>query len=447
MQATTHQKQPDPQEFFHKFWAQRYQVPDLPNRDTLNTMLDRTKGRLFFKKRAGFLGSLLCAHKIVWDLTCGTAWCNGTTIGWNPYFFTACSPEGRVFVLGHEVWHTGYDHMGRLMGRDPDTWNQAADHVINLGMLGDGFHMEPSDLGGIEVLRDRRFANMASDEVYNILVQENPPPPPSGGSGAPDNEEGDGGPGQSGNSGSQGNDPFEQAAGDQTRQSGMGTDLRKPEASDIDRMRNVVRATQSEKMSTNPGQLPGEITTMIDKFLNPVLPWTSILRNHLTELSNDDSSWRRPSQRSQDVYLPAKFGDNGLEHGLFATDVSGSISDRDMLRSNSEAKGIYDEFNPERLTLVTFDTEIQNIKDLHAGDSFDSMEITGRGGTDLSNVYEYALIHEPHVMVIFTDLAVNIPPDPGIPVIWIVIGHPNGELVEQYRPPYGKVIMMPPEDT
>ena len=404
----------------NEHWAQVYNVPNLPDRSTLDLWLSKTKGQLLmFKKRTGFLGSLLCSHDFVWDETCATAWCNGSTIGWNPWFFAACTSEGRMFVVGHELWHSGYDHMGRLGGRDPELFNIAADHVINLAAKEDGFKFGPQELAGIVAKADARFAGMSTEQVYDILRDENPPA-------------------------NSGKNTFSSGTENPADSAHMAGDLRDPVKAEYDRVATVVRAVQAEQQQSSPGKMPGEISTYIDKFLNPILPWSNILRNHLTELSNDDTSWRTPSRRNQEYYLPSKVGENGLEHGLFCTDVSGSISEADMLRSNSEAKGIYDEFSPERLTLVTFDTQIQNIKDLYKDDPFDSLEITGRGGTDLDLVYEYALDLMPSVMVIFTDLWVYVPPNPGIPVIWIVIGR-GDSLGETETPPYGKVIMMPPE--
>jgi len=415
-------KQPDYQKQLNEYWSTLYNVPKLPDRDTLDLWLSKTKGQLLmFKKRTGFLGSLLCSHNFVWDETCDTAWCNGQTIGWNPWFFTGCTTEGRMFVVGHELWHTGYDHMGRLGNRDPGLFNIAADHVINLGAKDDGFKFTPEHLAGIEVYADPRFVSMSTEQIYDILQDEQPPA-------------------------DSGKNSFSTGDNDPRSVKQMAGDLRDPVKTEYERVATVVRAAQAESQQPNPGKVPGEITNLIDKFLNPILPWSTILRNQLTELSRDDTSWRTPSRRNQDFYLPSKLGENGLEHGLFCTDVSGSISDPDMLRSNSEAKGIYDEFSPERLTLITFDTQIQNVVDLYKDDPFDSLEITGRGGTDLYLVYEYAINLNPSVMVIFTDLWVDVPPNPGIPVIWIVIGR-GDSLSDDEKPSYGKIIMMPPEPT
>ena len=67
-----------------------------PSEAELDVMLARVKGRVFLYPGAGFLGSLLCDHRYIWDETCRTAWCNGQTIGWNPKFFFWLTPEERI---------------------------------------------------------------------------------------------------------------------------------------------------------------------------------------------------------------------------------------------------------------------------------------------------------------------------------------------------------------
>lgn len=432
------QLQPDPSseptldELLCQHWAEVYKVPEIPSYQELDALLDRTKGMLFFKKRASFLATLLCSHAFMWDIRTPTASCNGSTIKWNPYFFYGCTVEGRATILGHEVWHTAFDHMARLGDRHPRIWNYAADHVINLIMLEDGFTFSPSDIAGLEGLKDPRFTGMHTEAVYDLLIEENPPERSDPPDDSPCTPDGSGGP--------EGDLPQLPGPDD-----GFGQDLEEPDTPLIERMSNIIRAKQAHEQSTrtkagkSAGNLPGEIEMIIEKFLNPVLPWEVLLRNYLSELSNDDYSWRRPSRRHEDTYLPSLIGENALAHSAFFSDVSGSVTDEEILRCNSEAKSVFDDFSPERLSLVTFDHEIQNVYELYDGDDFSQMKITGRGGTCLHPVMRKIQELNPTLAVIFSDLYVlDYPEEPDCPVIWVVINNP--EIEPLGTPPYGKVI-------
>jgi len=169
--------------------------------------------------------------------------------------------------------------------------------------------------------------------------------------------------------------------------------------------------------------------------LNPILPWEVLLMNYMSELSNDDYSWKRPNRRHEDVYLPSLLGENGLDHIIDFFDVSGSVTDKQLNMSNSELKYVHSVLQPKLLTLVTFDTVIQNEFTITDEDSYEPFEITGRGGTDLSPVLAYIKEHKPTAAVIFSDLHCHpMAEDPGVPILWIVMDNPHAKV------PFGKMV-------
>lgn len=394
----------------------------VPPSDTeLDQLLARTKGRLFFMKGAGYLGSLLCDHSFVWDDTVPTAWCNGTTIGWNRKFFYWLTPDERVTVLAHELWHTGFDHMHRFsdMGPSecPDLFNKAADFVINL-MLETFGYVFGAKLMSLEPCLDPQYAGMTTEQIYHLLPkppkQPNPNAPGDPGKGAPDDQ---------GNSSS--------------TSPGLSGDLRVP-AEGQDRQKQIgklVKARQASQMSKEAGVIPGEIEQTIDKFLNPILPWEVLLNRFFTDLSNDDFSWRRPSRRYEDDYLPSLMGENGLEHLIYYLDISGSVSDADVLRFNSEVKHIHQNLKPKKLTLITFDTELQDEYEFTDEDGFESLTIHGRGGTCLEPVRKHIKKTRPTAAVIFSDLYVRpMSEDPKVPILWVIVDNQNA------KPAFGQAI-------
>lgn len=131
------------------------------------------------------------------------------------------------------------------------------------------------------------------------------------------------------------------------------------------------------------------------------------------------------------MYLPGITKDTSrLEHLCYYMDVSGSITTEDVIRFNSEIKYIKDTFNPEKLTLVQFDTEITNETVIEEFDEFNALNIIGRGGTSLVPVKEHIEKHKPTAAIIFSDLECY-PMDKlseDIPVIWVVINNKHAKV-------------------
>lgn len=418
-----------------------YHNHPIPTTEEADKALDQTKGRLFFGSDAAFLGSLCCNHKFIWDLSIPTANCNGTVIRINPQFFMWLEPEERLTLVVHELWHTGLGHMIRFWellqyhGKAyPELFNQAADHVINLMMQAAGFVFGPK-LMSIGPCIDPQYTDMFTEQVYDILVKQLPPPPPpmsGGGQGQP--QQGQGQPGQQPSSGQGSNPPPI-----------WGNDLAPPEPADdgtatsvgeaIEEITSkIVSAHQAAQRCKEAGNLPGELEATIEALLYKPLPWDVLLSNWFSELSRDEYSYARPSRRSEDEYLPSRMGNNGLEHLVYFIDVSGSVTDAVVSRFNSEVKYIHSTYQPQRLTVITFDTKLQDFYDWGPDDDFNDLVIHGRGGTDLRQVHDYLVKNQPSGAIIFTDLYVQMMPNPHVPVIWVVNDNPKATV------PFGKLI-------
>jgi predicted metal-dependent peptidase len=167
------------------------------------------------------------------------------------------------------------------------------------------------------------------------------------------------------------------------------------------------------------------------------VPWEELLYRFFSDLAHTAISWARPNRRYTDIYLPSRFLDQGrLEKLNYYLDVSGSTSDDDVLRFNSEVKHIKEEFKPKALDLVQFDTRIQQYRHFDEEDAFDEIEIVGRGGTDLEPVRKHIIETEPTAAIVFSDMQCapmrELPFE--IPIIWIVVGRGG------HKPNFGDVI-------
>lgn len=197
---------------------------------------------------------------------------------------------------------------------------------------------------------------------------------------------------------------------------------------------SVVAAMTTARMTGKPGDIPGEVTLTIDEFLNPKLPWEVILFNFFNAMTSEEYSYARPNRRYHDPMLPGVTGRNGLEHLIYYLDISGSITDDHIVRFNSEVKFIQEELKPERLTLVTFDTEIHDVYEFEKDDPFEKIVVTVRGGTELEYVFAHAAKNQPTAMIVFTDLDVTFPPNPGVLIVWVCIENPKKSV------PYGQLV-------
>src|SRR5690606_10120403 len=109
-----------------------------------------------------------------------------------------------------------------------------------------------------------------------------------------------------------------------------------------------------------------------------------------TDLLDEDYSWKRPNRRYQDMYLPSRFTDDGrLAHLAYYLDVSGSITDPQVLRFNSEVKYIQEDLKPEKLTLIQFSDKITQVKEFEVDEPFDEIKVVGRGGTLYAPIKEH----------------------------------------------------------
>lgn len=388
--------------------------PDTPEFERL---VNRMKTAAFTNSNAAFLGSIMCQlGDIIWDDSVETAKTDGINLWWNPTWFLSLPDATRKTVLLHELWHAGRLHCIRGVGRDPNDWNDACDIVINNGLQAEGHTFD-----GTKPLLDRKFDGLSEEEVYDRIHQTPPPQSCSGG-------------GSGSGSSNQNKQPPQQQPG------GFGKDIKQtPNNKQQEVVGRSVMAVQQAQLANQAGNLPGNIKSTLDKFLNPKLPWERLLWRFFEELTEDDISWQKRNRRYPDIYMPGHVKtEGGLVHLAYFLDVSGSISDYDVLRFNSEVKYVKDQFRPEKMTLILFDTKIQATYEFGEDDEFEKVVIIGRGGTSLSCVHDWIEKNQPTAALVFTDMEcypmekLTYP----IPVMWIKTG--NGG----HTPNFGEVIQI-----
>ena len=347
--------------------------------------LNKAKIRLMMKKDSAFFTTLCFNMKHLWDETISTACTDGLTIRYSIAFFMGLTPPQQLFLLLHEVLHVAFQHVERRGNRDPRKWNIAADYVINYILVQRGFKMPE---GG---LYDPQYEGMSTEEVYNLLPEDQDLPE------LPMDDVG------SGDGDSQ---PTEAEA--------------KATKEKIDDL--LVRASlQSQMGGDAPGTVPGEIQFYIDTLLAPKLPWFQILRKFMTKAIKQGYTWRRPNRRYfPQYYLPSR-NSKALCNIVVAIDTSCSVSDAEFHRFASEVYAILKQHKPTSLKLIQFDTHIKSITDISKPKDLMATEFTGRGGTDIQPVIDWAAQNKPTVLLVFSDgWFYQRYANPKVPIVWLI---------------------------
>lgn len=369
----------------------------------LNNELDWVKSRVFVSRgNSAFLAPLMCSMEFRWLPGIGTAETDGTYVGWDPEFWKVLSPETRETVLVHELWHPALLHMCRRGDRDPEIWNWACDIRINNDLKNAGYSFVGIEWCWMEPSVDEN-GRAAEEDIYDWLIKtgnkpkKRPPGPPGGG------------------------------------------DIKDPDPETQQAIvNNVVRAVHEHTMAGGAGSIPVAIREVLAKFLEPIVPWEDELMQFCTDLLDTIRTWERPNRRYTDVYMPTYREEDGrLDHLGYYLDVSGSCSNDDVLRFNSEVKYIKETLKPKKLTVCQFTTEIIHETVFEEDDPFEEVIRWGTGGTSLVDVRKHMMANQLTAAIVFSDLdctPMKKLEGPEIPTIWVAI-RAAGRTV-----PFGKLI-------
>jgi len=355
------------------------------------------------------------------DEWCSTAATDGLKFYYNSRFVMMLRPKEVEFLVGHEVLHVVYDHIGRRDNRDPQLWNIADDYAVNADLkrhkIGDFITTVPClyepkyDGKAAEEIYDDLMKNVQKISIDDLIDQM-----------IDDHMDGDDGEGD----------------GDGDEKEGKG---KRPSmsAEERERMRQEVKqAILNAAQQAEAGQLPKGVERLIKQMTDPVMPWRELIQTNLTSAIRSDYSWMRPSRRSwhMDAVMPGMNPGEEIDV-VVAIDMSGSISNKQAQQFLGEIAGMMEAFDGYKVHVFCFDTEVYNPADFNSEnmDTIDNYEPAGGGGTDFDAIFDY-LKREGNVpkrLIVFTD---------GYPcgswgdadycdTTWIIHGDPNP------NPPFG----------
>ncbi len=361
----------------------------------LNSQQRVTKSHISIMRSKQFclFAGVLSIGKVTFTEDLPTAATNGRDVMYNPNFIDTLTDKQLTFVVLHEALHKVFQHMTiwrKLWKENPMLANIAADYVVNNTIVEADPHGEVASMPEM-CLYDKRFANMTTKQVFDILKQE---PPPSGGG----KDSGDGG-GETGEGSKQGGHDHHDWEGAEQ----LTADEVKEVQKQIDqalRQGEIIR-----------GKMAGNQNRSIQELLEPKVDWREQLREFVnaTCKNKDKTSWKRPSRRfiGQDIYMPSMIGET-VGKLVVGIDTSGSIGNEELNEFLSEVVGICDDVTPESLELIYWDYDVAAHETYNIGD-YDGLATTtkpaGGGGTRVGSLNSYLKDKRitPEAIIVLTD--------------------------------------------
>lgn len=347
----------------------------------------------------------------------------------------------RVFVMGHEVLHGIFNHMGIAMHAQArnkvsysdgtslpyvdDIMQVAADLVINDILVESEIGEKPPKIYHMPKLIPH---TMSVIDAYRILYKQSE----QRGGGKP----GEGVPGVSGQGfdqhlkpGTVDNKPAQTAQAERNDQE----------------WKTAVQAAMASAAAQ--GKLPGALKHLFAELLQPQISWQEhIVAFFARKVGSGSWNFRRPDRRwisreEDPIYIPSRSG-HSAECVVVGVDTSGSINSRTLDLFMGEMSGILEEIRPKRLVIMWCDAKVHRVDE--AEDATDLMIIRakgapGRGGTSFVPVFkEIAKMGlTPDALVYLTDGMGKFPDQaPAYPVLW-------GNINKGKAYPFGTVVDIP----
>ena len=330
--------------------------------------------------RHPFFGNMATRLKVI-DATewCATAATDGRALYYNRNFFEDLTNKQVEFVIGHEILHNVFDHLGRNEGRNRKVFNIAADYCVNGQLIRDHIGEQPPK---IPIFHDPQHYGKSAEQVYDELMEKY------------DDQELE----------QLGKLLDEHIDWDKEGENGRPQYTKE----ELKAIRDEIReATIQAANAAGAGNTPAGVARLIKDLTEPKINWRQYLRQQIQSLIKSDFSFTRPNRKGWGLgaVLPSMKNEETIDICV-GLDMSGSITDamgKDML---SEIKGIMDEYKDFKVKIWCFDTDVYNEKDFDSYENdIESYELKGGGGTEFDANWTYMKEHNitPKKFIMFTD--------------------------------------------
>jgi predicted metal-dependent peptidase len=339
-----------------------------------------------------FFGNLATRMRIInADQWCETAATDGRNLYYNSRFIMKLRPKEVDFLIGHEVLHVVYDHIGRKEDRNHQIWNIANDYAVNADLKR---HRIGEMITTVPCLYEPKYDGKSSEEIYLDLMKNAKKISLSD---LMDQLLDDH------------MDSSQDGEGDGEGEDGNGDRPAKLSASEREQIRQEIKeAVISAAQNAGAGAVPDGVKRMIESFTNPTMPWRDLLNTNITSTVRNDYSWNRPSRRGWHVeaIMPGMTPGEEIDISV-AIDMSGSISTKQATEFLTEVSGMMQSFDSYKIHVFSFDTEVYAPVDFTSENMEQIEEYVpqGGGGTDFTVIFKYLKENSisPKQLIVFTD--------------------------------------------
>lgn len=397
-----------------------------------------TRARSQMVMHKPFFGYLACYLEPKEDknLLGKTAGVDGKYLYYDPDYIKELDMERLQGLIGHEVYHCAFNHIGRRGAREPMRWNIAADIITNTHLLAEGFRL-PS--GGLmmdappHVVSEAR--KLSVEEAYEKIKLQVGKGKGSGKSDKGTISLSDGNTGLDGEL-LDDHDVWDRAGDEkeELEKSAAKKELEQRWREYVSRARQIVKSQ---------GKGMGSMDDLVDELLEPRMDWREFLRNCILSSVMSDYQLCPPNKRHlwRNIYLPSLKKADEVEI-IFVCDTSGSMSTDELREGLSEVVGICQQFESFRIWYIEVDWDIQRITELtpYTYNLDEIKKVRGRGGTrfPVAHIMEQIQNEQggnPNAIIYFTDGYGDVEgSEPYCPVIWLVCQK------QDFKPPFGTVI-------
>jgi predicted metal-dependent peptidase len=322
-----------------------------------------------------------------------------------------------------ELMHKVFLHPLRAKGKDHDTFNRAADTVINC-LIGEQNHPDYHISDG--VCYDPKYHGWTTEEVYNDMMKDNrerdkqglPRPEPRPGAQVmpcPDD---------------QADDLEMQIA---VNEMVNAADAKRKAKADLQK---AARGEHVPDLDAKAHQI-GQASATLSKNIAPRSGSGDagmILNKIVDSMAVYRKNWARPNKRTP-FYMPSKRVD-AVAKLVMLIDVSGSVSEKMVNTFAGFAQDVANYNKIDEIVIVQTDTTVKSVDVFRIGDTIELVR-QGGGGTRFADAMDYVAAEhgDASLGVFLTDMAVSdFGAEPPFDMVWLNYGR-RGSVA-----PYGETI-------
>ena len=367
-----------------------------------------------------FFGSLVASLEFVESQEVPSTGTDGERVYYNTDYVDDLTEDERLFVFAHEICHVAFNHVFRSEGKDPVTWQLAADAVINQLLKRDGLQIVKGGADYPEAI------DYNTEEFYELLMADRLELIGGANDTSLWQEAVDR---RNAEQQKRDDDLFQELEDMQKLLEELDVNDLPEEDIDEEDLDNLDILTEKESKEGNAENRETREVRNIG-YIAPILDWRLILRDTI----NYGVDWSFTHAVIEDGIVRPALEERPMPETEIVLDTSWSVEEDLLKNFVRECKNI---FQHSKLKVGCFDTKFYGFQEIKTEKDIDEMVFDGGGGTDF-NVAVDAFSMRVDNRIIFTDGEAPIP-EKSLDVVWLVYGE------ETIEPKGGTVIHITPE--